>query len=105
MTNLYLHTEPAYHKSSWCREILEGLQREARRKRINILQFPSNATAILPDSAVVLIGSTYSWLQNAVYICQMHHAHPIVLSNQPQHSFDGEYSSVGIDIASSMKAA
>lgn len=105
MTHLYLLTEPAYHKSPWCREILEGLQREARRKRINILSFPADHNTLLPNSAVVLIGSTYSWLQNAVYLCQAQHAHPIVLSNQPQHSFDGEYSSVGIDIASSMKSA
>ncbi len=102
----YLLTEPSYETSSWCRDIKTGLLLESRRKRATVLPFPNkDGDEVIKGTPVVIIGSLIPWLKKAVELCQGLNLHPIILSNQPSNSFNGEYSSVSIDIPSSMLTA
>lgn len=97
--------EEGYKITVWCREILDGLRTEARKKRIN-LTFSSDTEDIQKQSdekAVILVGSETDWLRRAVERTQKTGKHPIVLSNQSDSVFGGGVSCVTEDIEGSMK--
>ncbi|MDF2926583.1 MAG: hypothetical protein K0R57_5497 [Paenibacillaceae bacterium] len=97
--------EPEYEQSIWCMSILDGLYQALRHKRMLYMEMPIEQIPVSgkEPSAVIVIGSSPGWLNNAVHVCQMRRQKPVVLSNQPHRSFQGEYSYVCLDMMQSMQ--
>jgi DNA-binding LacI/PurR family transcriptional regulator len=97
--------EESYKITAWCREIIDSLRSEARKKRINLV-FSSNLEDVLEpnaEKAVILVGSETDWLKLAVAKVKSCEKHPIVLSNQSDSALGGGVSQVTEDIEGSMK--
>lgn len=97
--------EESYKITAWCREILDGLRQEARKKRAN-LTFSSDLNDIFEQSgekAIVLVGAETEWLKLTVAKVKSVGKHPIVLSNQSDSALGGGVSQVTEDIEGSMK--
>lgn len=97
--------EESYKITVWCREIIDGLRQEARKKRVN-LTFSSDLDDIFGqngEKAVILVGSETDWLKLAVAKVKSAGKHPIVLSNQSDSALGGGVSQVTEDIEGSMK--
>ena len=97
--------EESYKITVWCREILDGLKQEARKKRVN-LTFSSNTDDINAKNsskAIMLVGSETNWLKTAVERVKEAGKHPIVLSNQSAGALGSGVSYVTEDLEGSMK--
>ena len=96
--------EEHYKMSVWCREILDGLRAEARKKRIS-LSPSSNISDIRRDGedpAVIIVGAETEWLNLAVTKAKEAGKHPIILSNQSESELQNGVSRVTEDIFGSM---
>ena len=96
--------EESYKITVWCREIIDGLRQEARKKRIS-LTLSTNSDDIeqnSDDSCIIIVGAETEWLNLAV--CRVKEAgkHPIILSNQSESDRENEASRVTEDISGSM---
>ncbi|MBQ4090822.1 MAG: LacI family DNA-binding transcriptional regulator [Clostridia bacterium] len=99
--------EQNYKITGWCREIVEGLRTEARKKRINLAigsSIEEIASSEHPEGAVMIVGSDMDWLCSAVCTAKGAGKHPIVLSNQSERSLGGGVSCVTEDLFESMGA-
>jgi DNA-binding LacI/PurR family transcriptional regulator len=96
--------EEHYKMSVWCREILDGLRAEARKKRISL--WPSSNISDIrrdgEDPAVIIVGSETEWLNLAVTKAKEAGKHPIILSNQSESELQNGVSRVTEDIFGSM---
>lgn len=95
--------EENYKISVWCREILDGLRREARKKRAAII-LSTNINDISQDegNTVMIVGAETTWLNSAARYAKMQGKHPIILSNQSDNSPEVGVSRVTEDIYGSM---
>lgn len=95
--------EENYKISVWCREILDGLRQEARKKRTSIV-LSTNITDIEADegNTVMIVGAETKWLELAARQAKKAGKHPIILSNQSDNSPEGGVSRVTEDIYGSM---
>ena len=95
--------EESYKKSVWCREIVEGLQKEARKKRTS-LNLSTDIGDVERDggSAVMIVGAETEWLNIAAKAAKNAGKHPIILSNQSDSEVGGGVSRVTDDIFGSM---
>lgn len=99
--------EQSYKITGWCREIVEGLRAEARKKRINLAigtNFNDISEGEHTEGAVMIVGSDIDWLRSAVDAAKRKSLHPIVLSNQSERSLGGGVSCVTEDLFESMRA-
>lgn len=97
--------EKNYKMSVWCREIAEGLQKEARKKRISLF-FSSSIDDICKsddEKVVMIIGTEPEWLRAAVTRAKKCEQHPIILSNQSHNALGYGISYVSEDLEGSMK--
>lgn len=97
--------DKSYQMSVWCREIAEGLQKEARKKRIGLV-FSSNIEDIEKnddEKVVLIIGTEPGWLRAAVTRAKKCGQHPIILSNQAHNALGYGVSYVSEDLEGSMK--
>lgn len=101
---MYVISEESYTVSFWYSEIISGLRDSARKKHIT-LKFISLTNEIneCDNKCVILIGSSVSFLQSMIEELNKKGLHPIILGNQSNNSFLGNYSFVSSDISSSIK--
>lgn len=96
--------EESYKVTVWCREILDGLRQEARKKRVSL----TLSTAIedieqnTEDSCIIIVGAETEWLNNAAILAKRNGKHPIILSNQSENDLQNGVSRVTEDISGSM---
>ena len=95
--------EESYKISVWCREIVDSLRQEARKKRIS-LNFTSDIEDIVCDEgdSVIIVGAETRWLNLAAAKAKFAGKHPIILSNQSDSAMGGGVSRVTDDIFGSM---
>ena len=96
--------EENYKISVWCREIVEGLKSEARKKRVS-LTFTTDIDEIesaSDDGTVFIVGSETEWLNLASKKAKASGKHPIILSNQSESALEYGVSRVTEDIYGSM---
>lgn len=96
--------EENYKISVWCREITDGLRKEARKKRITLTLCSDINDASIENSekTVIIIGSETEWLNSTVHKALSLGKHPIILSNQSEGDFGRGVSRVTDDIFGSM---
>ncbi len=95
--------EASYADSIWCINLLDGLTGRLKQKRLPYRQIASLDEAG-PDSQYIhLIGSDNIWLEAALQSCNQAGLYPILLCNQAYHTFDADYSTVGLDVVNSMR--
>jgi len=94
--------EEAYAESIWCKELLSGLQKELKKRR---LASDICTEFIVPDAedAVCLIGMSNGWLETMVEKCNALDFLPIVLSAQAGRSVDGKYHLICPDMKAAAK--
>lgn len=88
--------------SSWDREILKGLQKELKTKRLDYRILESCRQAAPGGQPIVLIGSDYATLSREIETARQLGRHPVILGNQPYNAFGGNYSCVCSDTGSAM---
>ncbi len=96
--------EESYKITVWCREILDGLRQEARKKRISLI-LSTNKDDIgrnSDDSCVMIVGAETDWLNSAALQAKKCGKHPIILSNQSESDRQNGVSRVTEDISGSM---
>ena len=95
--------EENYKISVWCREIVEGLKSEARKKRLS-LTMSSDMLDIDKDegNTVMIVGAETKWLDLATRYAKSAGKHPIILSNRSDNSPENGVSRVTEDIYGSM---
>lgn len=96
--------EENYAISVWCREILDGLRSEARKKRITLNFAQDIEESLLKDDekAVMIVGAETEWINQTAHKVKHLGKHPIILSNQHEESFGKGVSRVTDDILGSM---
>ena len=96
--------EENYKISVWCREIVDGLRAEARKKRVSLTLSTStdDIGCNTEDPAVIIVGAETEWLNLAARQAKSAKKHPIILSNQSGSDLEGGISRVTEDIYGSM---
>ena len=89
--------EEACIESIWCKELLGGLQKELKRRRIAYEQV-SCAETVSPDYGICIVGMSNVWIENIVAKCNEHDCVPAVLSNQSKCSAEGQYHLICADM-------
>ena len=94
--------EEAYADSIWCKELLGGLQKELKKRR---LASDIYTQFVVPDAedAVCLIGMSNGWLETVVEKYNALDCSPIVLSAQAGRSVDGKYHLICPDMKAAAK--
>ena len=91
--------EPMYAESVWCRQIVQGLSAELKKRRE---EFTVDAPALEGDT-VFIIGTQPSWLSSALAECNGLGITPILLCNSQRKLPGGRYHCVCSDIFGSMR--
>ena len=96
--------EESYKISAWCREILDSLRQEARKKRVNLTFSSSieNVDLDAGDPAVLIVGAENEWLNLSAERVKALGKHPIILSNQSESTPSNGISRITEDIFGSM---
>ncbi len=94
--------EEAYAESIWCKELLGGLQKELKKRR---LTSEACTEFVMPDEgeAVCLIGMSNAWLEAVVEKYNALDCVPIVLSCQAGRSVGGKYHLICPDMKAAAK--
>ncbi len=95
--------EKTYFESNWCKQILQGLKGELKKRRIEykvIFEFEN----IAANDILFIIGSDMRWISHAVKDANTIGNTPIIIFNQLNHIVDGRYHSVSSDISGSVCA-
>ncbi len=95
--------EKAYFDSSWCKQILQGLKNELKKKRIEY-KVVFDFEEISPDDTYFIIGADYKWMSDSVKKANYYKITPITIFNQLNHIITGKYHSVSSDIDDSILA-
>lgn len=82
--------EEAYLESIWTKQLLSGLTKELKKRRISYEQ-NTCVENISQDDSVCIIGMSNIWTQNAISRCNEVHCVPVVLSNQSKRNAEGQY--------------
>lgn len=93
--------EDGCEQSIWCKQLLGGLQKELKKRRISYEQL-TNGEQILPRDSVCVIGINNAWTEEQVRQCNQKDCVPIVLSNQSRRKVQGQYHLVCADIRSAV---
>ena len=96
--------EESYKITAWCREILDGLRQEARKKRIS-LTLSTDIGDIDQSSdeyCIIIVGAETDWLNTTARRVKKAGKHPIILSNQSESDCQNGVSRVTEDIHGSM---
>ncbi len=101
--SLHYLAEPHYEISTWFREIFDGLNTQAKTKRLPLLRVEDTFPAAQEEDVLLVIGNGVPWIQET-----LSHAYPIyenriiLLSSQPPRSLHGSCSLVYSDLSDSM---
>lgn len=91
--------EPLYAESVWCRQIVQGLTAELKKRRE---EFTIGQNARVGDTAFI-IGTQPDWLSGALCACNGLGIVPILLCNSQRKLPGGRYHCVCSDISGSMR--
>ena len=94
--------EEAYADSIWCKELLSGLQKELKKRRL-ASDICTEFIVHDAEDAVCLIGMSNSWLKTMVEKCNALDFLPIVLSAQAGRSVEGKYHLICPDMKATAK--
>ncbi len=96
--------ERAYFDSGWCKQILQGLKNELKKRRLEytvIFELDGEPSF---DNMYFIIGSDYRFMSDSVKRANRYGITPIVIFNQLNHIISGRYHSVSSDIGGSVAA-
>ena len=93
--------EEVHKESIWCKQILSGLTKELKKKRLGYVCL-RDAKNVSETDAVYVIGAGRNWIQQTVEMCNQVAVIPIVLCNQESVSIKGKYHLVNSDLTRTM---
>ena len=94
--------EEAYLETIWCKELLGGLQKELKKRRLSF-ELCTAFVAPIGEEAAFLIGMGASWLEEMVSKYNVSNCIPILLSNQSEIKIRGKYQLVCPDMENAAK--
>ncbi len=94
--------EEVHKESIWCKQILSGLIKELKKKRINYSGL-QDINSIVEDDMILVVGAGRNWLQRIVEKCNHSNIIPIILCNQENILLKGKYHLVHSDLTNTMK--
>lgn len=98
----YILCEPRYSASPWCKSILNGLENELNKRRLNFTFRCENDILESESGFAFLIGNNENWIEDIISKCTTKNIHPIVLSSQSEDRFIGRCSCVTSNLAQSL---
>lgn len=104
MKKVRIICEKAYAESIWCKQLLGGLVKELKKRRIGYEQDGD----ISKGDGIFIIGMGNRWTKELIHRCNKAECVPVVLSPQSGKYFTGQYHLVCPDtvgIAASLKTA
>lgn len=102
---IYLLVERQFAEYPWCQRTLRGLYEESRRKRITIQKIDSPEQAQPGWNCILVVGASGKWIDLMIRRSRSCGLFPIALSNQMNTASGQNFSSVMMDIHSSMQLA
>lgn len=94
--------EEFYTESIWCKQLLGGLVKELKRRRLGYEQ-TGHADGLACEDKVFIIGLSDVWTGQVIAQCNTAGCVPIVLSNQSQRKTEGQYHFICPDIQSAAR--
>ena len=94
--------EEAYAETIWCKELLGGLQKELKKRRL-AFDLYKKFTAQNEEEIICLIGITHSWLENLISKYNESDCVPIVLSSLSALNIEGKYHFISPDMEAAAK--
>lgn len=94
--------EEAFMESIWTKQLLSGLMKELKKRRMAYEQIFC-AEHLLPEDRVCIIGMTNAWIQNIISKCNKAGLVPLVLSNQSKRNVEGQYHLICADMQSAAR--
>lgn len=93
--------EEAYAESIWCKQLLSGLTKELKKRRISYEQI-GQAENLEYEDNICMIGLSDVWTGCIIEKCNAAGCVPIVLSSQSQRNMVGQYHLICPDISSAV---
>ena len=91
-----IYIEEAYRDTIWCKELLDGLIKELKKRR---LAFEESTDIEVPeDFCGIILGMNREWVEGCIQKCNAAGVSPVVLSNQSQENLKGSYYLVCPDV-------
>lgn len=95
--------EEAYAESIWCKQLLGGLIKELKRRRLSYEQI-DHAKGLDGQDNILIIGLSDAWTGRVIGKCNAAGCVPIVLSNRSRRTGDGQYHFICPDTHGAVKA-
>jgi hypothetical protein len=86
--------EEAYAETIWCKELLGGLQKELKKRRL-AFELCTKFVAQNEEEIICLIGMSHSWLENLISKYNESSCVPIILSSLSALDIEGKYHFIG----------
>jgi len=99
---IYIHTEPLYNDSPWCKTIYSGLVYELEKCKIDYTTERFISCNSGERSFAFIIGSIETWLAERISMCEACGIHPIILSSQSYDNFKGRCSCITSNVRQSV---
>ena len=94
--------EEVYAETIWCKELLGGLQKELKKRRL-AFELCTKFVAQSEEEIICLIGMSHSWLENFISKYNESDCIPIVLSSLSALNIEGKYHFIGPDMEAAVK--
>lgn len=94
--------ESVYVDTTWCKQLLSGLTKELKKRRISFDVVHSTDDVFLFDT-VYAIGASEDWLKKIVEQCNILEVTPILLLPSEMKNVPGEYHEIHPDIHNAIK--
>ena len=95
-------SEELHKESIWCKQILSGLTKELKKKRMGYSSL-HDTKSINEGDYVFVVGAGHVWLQRVVEKCNQLNITPIILSNLDRITICGRCHLIYSDIANTMR--
>ncbi|MBQ8857001.1 MAG: LacI family DNA-binding transcriptional regulator [Lachnospiraceae bacterium] len=95
--------EEAYADSIWCKQLLSGLTKELKKRRIGYEQV-SHADSLECEDSICIIGLSDIWTGHIIEKCNATGVVPVVLSSQSRRNLDGQYHLICPDMHGAVRA-
>ena len=92
-----IYMEEAYRDTIWCKELLGGLEKELKKRRL-IFEECTKIEEADNDCYGFVLGMNHEWVENCIRKCNELGMVPIVLSNQSDEKLNGSYHLICPDV-------
>lgn len=82
--------EEAYSESIWCKQLLSGLTKELKKRRLSY-EMCDHLNVISEEEMVCVIGMNSNWCEEHIKRCNLLGCTPLVLSSQSHRATTGNY--------------